>query len=202
MPDNLDPAGAAPLLCAGVTTWSPLRQWGVKAGMKVGVIGLGGLGHMALKFASALGAHTVMITTSPDKASTAHALGADEVLISTDGDAMRSAKSTFDFILDTVPVHHAVDPYLRLLKRDATLCLLGAIEPLDFHGGQVMFQRRRIAGSSIGGVRETREMMAFCAEHNITADVEVISPDQINQAWERVERSDVKYRFVIDLKGG
>lgn len=200
VPAGLDPAGAAPLLCAGITTWSPLQQWGVRAGMKVGIVGLGGLGHMGLKFASALGAHTVMITTSPDKASVARDLGADEVLLSTDREAMHAAKSSFDFILDTVPVHHPVDPYLRLLKRDRTLCLLGALEPLEFHGGQVMMHRRRISGSSIGGIRETREMLEFCAEHGITADVEVISPDGINEAWERVERSDVKYRFVIDLR--
>ena len=200
VPSNLDPAGAAPLLCAGITTWSPLRQWDVKRGMKVGVVGLGGLGHMGLKFASALGAETVLITTSPDKATIAHSLGADEVLLSNDREAMNAAKASFDFILDTVPVHHPVDPYLRLLKRDRTLCLLGAIEPLEFHGGHVMLHRRRIAGSSIGGIRETREMLEFCATHNITADVEVIGPDAINQAWDRVQRSDVRYRFVIDLR--
>ena len=201
VPGHLDPAGAAPLLCAGITTWSPLRQWGVQAGMKVGIVGLGGLGHMGLKFASALGAHTVMITTSPEKAGIARTLGAHDVLLSNDRDAMSTARSSFDFILDTVPVHHPVDPYLRLLKRDRTLCLLGAIEPLEFHAGQVMMHRRRIAGSTIGGIRETREMLAFCAKHNITADVEVILPDAINQAWARVQKSDVKYRFVIDLRG-
>ena len=200
VPDTLDPAGAAPLLCAGITTWSPLRKLGAGPGMKVGIIGLGGLGHMGLKFASALGAHTVMITTSPDKASTARSLGAHEVLVSTDSSAMRDAKMSFDFILDTVPVRHEVDPYLRLLKRDGTLCLLGAIEPLEFHGGQVMMRRRCITGSSFGSIRETREMMAFCAENGITADVEVIAPDAINQAWARVERSDIRYRFVIDLR--
>ena len=200
VPEKLDGAGAAPLLCAGITAWSPLREWDVKEGMKVGIVGLGGLGHMAVKFASALGAHTVMITTSPGKAKDAKALGAHEVLISKDPDAMRNARGSFDFILDTVPVKHPVDNYLRLLRRDATLCLVGAIEPLDFHGGQVMMRRRKISGSSIGSIRETRQMLDFCGARNITADVEVVSPTDINSAWGRVLRNDVKYRFVIDLR--
>ncbi|MFT4102161.1 MAG: NAD(P)-dependent alcohol dehydrogenase [Burkholderiaceae bacterium] len=200
VPENLDPAGAAPLLCAGITTWSPLREWGVQKGMRVGVVGLGGLGHMAVKFAAALGAQTVMISTSPDKAEDARRLGASEVLISREHDAMRSAKGSFDFILDTVPVYHDVDDYLKLLKRDGTLCLVGALEPLDFHSGRLAMRRKRISGSSIGSIAETREMLAFCGEHNITADIELIKPDGINAAWERVQKNDVKYRFVIDMQ--
>ena len=200
VPDNLDPAGAAPLLCAGITTWSPLREWGVKEGMRVGIVGLGGLGHMALKFSAALGADTVMISTSPDKAEDARRLGASEVLISKDLDAMRDAKDSFDFILDTVPVHHELDDYLRLLKRDGTLCLVGALEPLGFHSGRLAMRRKKISGSSIGSIAETREMLAFCEEHNITSDIEVIKPGDIQSAWSRVQKNDVKYRFVIDMK--
>lgn len=200
VPESLDPAGAAPLLCAGVTTWSPLRHWKVGPGMKVGIIGLGGLGHMAVKFASALGAQTVMITSSPEKTDDAKRLGADETLISSDRAAMKAARGSFDFLLDTVPVAHPVDVYATLLKRDATICLVGAIEPLKFHGGLIMGGRKNISGSVIGSIKETREMLAFCGEHNITADVEVIKPSEINKAWERVQKSDIKYRFVIDLK--
>ncbi|MFK8022196.1 MAG: thioester reductase domain-containing protein [Pseudomonadales bacterium] len=201
VPEHLDPAGAAPLLCAGITTWSPLREWGIKKGMRVGVVGLGGLGHMAVKFCAALGAHTVMISTSREKADDARRLGAAEVLISKDLDAMREAKESFDFILDTVPVHHNVDDYLRLLKRDATLCLVGALEPLEFHSGRVAMRRKKISGSSIGSIKETRDMLAFCGENNITADIELIKPDEIQSAWSRVQSSDVKYRFVIDMQG-
>lgn len=200
VPENLDAAGAAPLLCAGITTWSPLREWGVKEGMRVGVIGLGGLGHMALKFSAALGAHTVMISTSREKAEDARRLGATEVLISKDLEAMRDAKESFDFILDTVPVYHDIDDYLRLLKRDGTLCLVGALEPLDFHSGRVAMRRKKITGSSIGSIAETRDMLAFCGENNITADIELIKPDDIQTSWERVQNSDVKYRFVIDMQ--
>jgi len=201
VPENLDPAGAAPLLCAGITTWSPLREWDIKPGMRVGIIGLGGLGHMGVKFSAALGAHTVLISRSADKAKNAKRLGADEILVSKDLSAMRDAKGSFDFILDTVPVHHDIDDYLRLLKRDGTLCLVGALEPLDFHSGRVAGRRKRITGSSIGSIAETREMLAFCGKRNITADIELIKPADINAAWERVEKSDVKYRFVIDMKG-
>ena len=201
VPENLDPAAAAPLLCAGITTWSPLREWDIKPGMRVGIVGLGGLGHMGVKFSSALGAHTVLISRSADKAQDAKRLGADEILISKDLGAMRDAKESFDFILDTVPVYHDIDDYLRLLKRDGTLCLVGALEPLDFHSGRVATRRKRITGSSIGSIAETREMLSFCGEHNITADIELIKPDGINGAWERVEKSNVKYRFVIDMKG-
>ena len=200
VPENLDPAGAAPLLCAGVTTWSPLRHWNIGPGMKVGIIGLGGLGHMAVKFASALGAQTVMITSSPEKAADAKRLGAHETLISSDRVAMKVARGSFDFLLDTVPVAHPIDVYGMLLKRDATICLVGAIEPLKFHGGLIMGGRKKISGSVIGSIQETRDMLAFCGQHNITAEVEVIKPSEINTAWERVQKSDVKYRFVLDVK--
>ena len=200
VPENLDPAGAAPLLCAGITTWSPLREWDIKPGMRVAIVGLGGLGHMGVKFSAALGAHTVLISRSADKAQDAKRLGADEILVSKDLSAMRAAKESFDFILDTVPVYHEIDDYLRLLKRDGTLCLVGALEPLNFHSMRVAIRRKKITGSSIGSIAETREMLAFCGENNIIADIELIKPDDINSAWKRVEKSDVKYRFVIDMK--
>lgn len=200
VPENLDPAGAAPLLCAGITTWSPLKHWSVGPGMKVGIIGLGGLGHMGVKFAAALGAHVVMITTSPEKAADAERLGAHEVLISKNKDEMKAARGSFDFLLDTVPVSHPLMPYTGLLKKDGTLCLVGALEPLTFHAGIIVGGRRKISGSAIGSIRETQEMLEFCSKHNITSDVEVIQPDQINEAWDRVQKSDIKYRFVIDLR--
>ncbi|MGV8814218.1 MAG: NAD(P)-dependent alcohol dehydrogenase [Gelidibacter sp.] len=200
IPKNIDPKGAAPLLCAGITTWSPLRHWKVKKGDKVGVIGLGGLGHMGVKFAHALGAHVVMITTSPDKAQDAKALGAHEVLISKNEDDMKKHKNSFDFILNTIPVGHEMDPYIALLKRDATMVLVGAVEPLKpFHGGGLIGGRKRIAGSLIGGIKETQEMLDFCGEHNIVSDIELIDMFDINKAYERVIDSDVKYRFVIDM---
>lgn len=201
VPENIDARGAAPLLCAGITTWSPLRHWKVKKGDKVGVIGLGGLGHMGVKFAHALGAHVVMITTSPSKADDAKELGADEVLVSKDEDAMRKQAGTFDFLLNTVPVGHDVNPYVALLKRDATMVLVGAIEPLDaIHGGGLIGGRKSIAGSVIGGIKETQEMLDFCGDHNIVSDIEMIDMQNINEAFERVVKSDVKYRFVIDMK--
>ena len=200
IPKNIDPKGAAPLLCAGITTWSPLRTWSVKKGDKVGVVGLGGLGHMGVKFANALGAHVVMITTSPDKAKDAKALGAHEVLISKDGEAMKKHKNSFDFILNTIPVGHEMDPYIALLKRDATMVLVGAVEPLKpFHGGGLIGGRKRIAGSLIGGIKETQEMLDFCGKHDIVSDIELIAMKDINKAYERVIDSDVKYRFVIDM---
>ena len=199
VPENLDPAGAAPLLCAGITSWSPLREWDIKPGMRIGIVGLGGLGHMGVKFAAAMGADTVLITRSASKAQDAKRLGASGILISKDLGAMRGAKESFDFILDTVPVRHDIDDYLKLLKRDGTLCMVGALEPLDFHSGRLAMRRKKITGSSIGSIKETREMLAFCGKHNITADIELIKPDKINEAWERVEKSDVKYRFVIDM---
>ena len=200
VPENIDEKAAAPLLCAGITTWSPLRHWKVKKGDKVGVVGLGGLGHMGVKFANALGAQVVMITTSPSKADDAKNLGAHEVLISRNEEEMKEHKGSFDFILNTVPVAHDMDPYINLLKRDATMVLVGAIEPLEpFHGGGLIMGRKRIAGSIIGGIKETQEMLDFCGEHNIVSDIELIDMQNINKAYERVIDSDVKYRFVIDM---
>ncbi len=200
IPENIDEKAVAPLLCAGITTWSPLRHWNVKKGDKVGVVGLGGLGHMGVKFANALGAHVVMITTSPDKAKDAKELGAHEVLISKNQDDMKKHASSFDFILNTIPVGHEMDPYIALLKRDATMVVVGAVEPLKpFHGGAMIMGRKRIAGSLIGGIKETQEMLDFCGKHNIVSDIEVIDMKDINKAYERVINSDVKYRFVIDM---
>ncbi|MEH6406516.1 MAG: NAD(P)-dependent alcohol dehydrogenase [Leeuwenhoekiella sp.] len=201
IPENIDPAGAAPLLCAGITTWSPLRHWNVKKGDKVGVIGLGGLGHMGIKFAHALGAHTVMITTSPEKSQDAKELGADAVLISKDEKQMAEHAGSFDFLLNTIPVGHEMNPYIGLLKRDATMVLVGAIDDMKpFTGGAIVMGRKRIAGSLIGGIKETQEMLAFCGEHNIVSDIEMIDMQNINEAYDRVVKSDVKYRFVIDMK--
>ncbi len=201
IPENIDAKAAAPLLCAGITSWSPLKQWNVKKGDKVGVIGLGGLGHMGIKFAHAMGAHTVMITTSPEKSKDATELGADEVLISKDADQMKKHTGSFDFLLNTIPVGHDMNPYIALLKRDATMTLVGAVEPLEpMHGGGLIMGRKRIAGSMIGGIKETQEMLDFCGEHNIVSDVEVIDIQNINEAYKRVVNSDVKYRFVIDMK--
>ncbi len=201
VPENIDAKAAAPLLCAGITTYSPLRHWNVKKGDKVGVIGLGGLGHMGVKFAHAIGAHVVMITTSPSKSEDAKKLGADEVLISKNEEDMKKQASTFDFLLNTVPVGHDMNPYVALLKRDATMVLVGAIEPLDpVHGGGLIGGRKRIAGSVIGGIKETQEMLDFCGEHNIVSDIEMIDMQNINEAFDRVVKSDVKYRFVIDMK--
>ncbi len=200
IPENLDEAGAAPLLCAGITTWSPLNHWKVKKGDKVGVIGLGGLGHMGVKFANAMGAHVVMITTSPSKAEDAKMLGAHEVLISKNEEEMAKHQGTFDFILNTIPVGHKMDPYIALLKVDATMVLVGAVEPLDpFNGGGIIMGRKRIAGSLIGGIKETQEMLDFCGKHNIVSDIEMIDIKNINEAYDRVVKADVKYRFVIDM---
>ncbi|WP_269522531.1 NAD(P)-dependent alcohol dehydrogenase [Coraliomargarita parva] len=199
--EKLDTKAVAPLLCAGITTYSPLRQWKVKAGDKVGIIGLGGLGHMGVKFAHAMGAHVVMITTSPSKGEDAKKLGADEVLISKDAAAMQAQANSFDFLLNTIPVGHNMDPYVALLKRDATMVLVGAVEPLEpLNGAGLIFGRKRIAGSLIGGIPETQEMLDFCAEHDIVCDVEMIRMQDINEAYDRVVKSDVKYRFVIDMQ--
>jgi uncharacterized zinc-type alcohol dehydrogenase-like protein len=199
IPANLDPAGAAPLLCAGVTTWSPLRHWGVGKGSIVGVVGLGGLGHMAVKFAAAMGAHVVVFSTSPNKVADAKALGAHEVVISTNQAEMAKQAGRFDFILNTVAAPHSLDPFIVSLKRDATMCLLGV--PAAPHPSPsvmpLIFGRRNIAGSLIGGIKETQEMLDFCGQHGITADIEKITMDGINAAHERVLNSDVKYRFVI-----
>ena len=201
MPANLDPAGAAPLLCAGITTYSPLRHWGVTKGKKVGVVGLGGLGHMGVKFSKALGAHTVVFTTSESKKQDALRLGASEVILSKNADEMAKHAGSFDFILDTVSADHDIAALLNQLKRDGNMTLVGAPEkPLSVPSFALIFGRRRLSGSPIGGLKETQEMLDFCSEHNITADVEVIPVQKINEAYGRMLKSDVKYRFSIDMK--
>lgn len=200
VPEGLDIARVGPLLCAGITTWSPMRHWGVGPGTRVGVVGLGGLGHMAVKLAVALGAHVTVCSRSPGKEADAFELGADAVLISSDDDAMAAAVNKFDFIIDTIPVKHDINPYLPLLDYDGTLVLVGQIGPLaEPHTQPLVFGRRSIAGSLIGGIAETQEMLDFCARKGIMPDVEMIRMDQINEAFERMERSDVHYRFVIDM---
>jgi uncharacterized zinc-type alcohol dehydrogenase-like protein len=200
LPEGLDPMRAAPLLCAGITTWSPLVRYKIGPDSRVAVAGLGGLGHMGVKFAAALGAHVTMITTSPEKGEDARRLGAHEVLVSTDKEAMKAARSSFDFILDTIPVAHDLHPYLQLLRREGDLVLVGAIEPLPpIHGGMLIGGDRSVAGSAIGGIPLTQSMLDFCAEKNILPDCEVIPIQAINEAYERMLRSDVKYRFVIDM---
>jgi uncharacterized zinc-type alcohol dehydrogenase-like protein len=198
--EKLNLAGAAPLLCAGITTYSPLRHWKVGKGQKVGVVGLGGLGHMGVKFARAFGADVVLFTTSPNKTADALRVGAHEVVVSRNQAEMQKHLRSFDFILDTVSAEHDLNAYIDLLKRDGTLTLVGAPEqPLPVAAFGLLMKRRRLAGSSIGGIRETQEMLDFCAEHGITADVETIRIEQINEAYERLLKSDVKYRFVIDI---
>jgi len=200
VPGNLELSGVAPLLCAGITTYSPLRHWGVKAGMKVGVVGLGGLGHMGVKFARAFGAHVVVFTTSPSKVDDAMRLGAHEVVNSRNPDEMAKHAFTFDFILDTVSADHDVNAYIQLLKMDGNLTLVGAPEkPLPVSSFALLFGRKSVSGSLIGGIAETQEMLDFCGEHGITADVEVIPIQKINEAYERLLKSDVKYRFSIDM---
>jgi alcohol dehydrogenase (NADP+) len=198
--DKLNLPGAAPLLCAGITTYSPLRHWNVREGQKVGVVGLGGLGHMGVKFAHAFGAHVVLFTTSANKTADALRLGAHEVVVSKNEVEMQKHVGSFDFILDTVSAEHNLNAYLDLLKRDGTLTLVGAPEkPLPLGVFSLLFKRRQLAGSGIGGIRETQEMLDFCAEHGITADIELIRIQQINEAYERLRKSDVRYRFVIDM---
>ena len=200
IPSNLDPAGAAPLLCAGITTYSPMRHWGVAAGKKVGVVGLGGLGHMGVKFARAFGAQVVVFTTSPGKREDALRLGADEVVLSREADDMQQHAGSFDFILDTVSADHDVNAYLNLLGRDGDLTLVGApAQPLRVAAFALIMKRRSLSGSNIGGVAETQEMLDFCGAHEITADVEVIPVQEVNEAYERLLRADVKYRFAIDM---
>jgi len=200
VPDNLDPAGAAPLLCAGITTYSPLHHWNVGPGKKVGIVGLGGLGHMGVKFAHALGAHTVLFTTSPGKAEDAKRLGADEVVLSKNADEMQKHTGSFDFILDCVAANHDVNAYINLLGVDGTLVLVGAPDqPLPVSAFGLIMGRKSFAGSAIGGIAETQEMLDFCGKHNITSDTETIGIQQINEAYERLLKSDVKYRFVIDM---
>ncbi|MGV8936285.1 MAG: NAD(P)-dependent alcohol dehydrogenase [Allorhizobium sp.] len=200
MPDGLDIERAAPILCAGVTTWSPLTHWKVGPGSKVAIAGLGGLGHMGVKLAVALGAEVTVITTSPSKVADAKKLGAHNVLISKDAEAMKAAKGSFDFILDTVPVAHDLTPYIGLLGIDGSLVLVGAIDMLPpFHSGLLLGGRKRVSGSAVGGIRETQELLDFCAKHNILPETETIAMQDINTAFERMERGDVKYRFVIDM---
>jgi uncharacterized zinc-type alcohol dehydrogenase-like protein len=200
MPANLDPAAAAPLLCAGITTYSPMRHWKVGPGQKVGIVGLGGLGHMGVKFAKAFGAQVVLFTTSPGKVADGKRLGAHEVVISTDEAQMAAQAGSFDFILDAVSATHDINAYLNLLKRDGNLVLVGAPEkPLPVAAFPLLFRRRSLSGSLIGGLPETQEMLDFCGQHNITSDIEMIRMDQINTAYERMLKSDVKYRFVIDM---
>jgi alcohol dehydrogenase (NADP+) len=200
VPSNLDPAKAAPLLCAGITTWSPLKRHGAGPGRKVGIVGLGGLGHMGVKFARALGSHTVVFTTSPGKAQEAARLGAHEVVLSTDPAAMAKHAGSLDLIVDTVSAPHPLDPYLALLKLDATMVLVGAPPtPQQVSSFSLFMPRRNLTGSLIGGVAETQQMLDFCGQHDITCDIELIRMQQINEAWERMLKNDVKYRFVIDM---
>jgi alcohol dehydrogenase (NADP+) len=200
VPANLNLAGAAPLLCAGITTYSPMKHWGVTKGKKVGVVGLGGLGHMGVKFAHALGAHTVVFTTSPGKKDDAFKLGADEVVISKNADEMNKHAGSFDFILDAVAADHDLNAYINLLARDGNLTMVGAPEtPLPVAVFGLLFRRRSFSGSLIGGIAETQEMLDFCGKNNITSDVEVIPIQKVNEAYDRVVKSDVKYRFSIDM---
>jgi uncharacterized zinc-type alcohol dehydrogenase-like protein len=199
--DGVDLAATAPLLCAGITTYSPLRHWGVDSDSRVGVVGLGGLGHMAVKIADAMGARVVLFTTSPGKADDARALGADEVVISSDREQMKAVRGSLDFIIDTVSAPHDLDPYLASLARDGSMVLVGV--PPEPHPSPAVFnllaKRRSLAGSGIGGIAETQEMLDFCAEHGVGADIEMIRMDEINAAYERMQSSDVKFRFVIDM---
>jgi len=201
VPDNLDPAAVAPLLCAGITTYSPLRTWGAGPGKKVGIVGLGGLGHMGVKLAHAMGAHVVLFTTSASKVEDGKRLGADEVVISKDPEAMAKHANSFDLLINTVAAQHDLNPFIALLKRDGTMTLVGAPEH-DHPSPQVfnlILKRRRLAGSLIGGIAETQEMLDFCGQHGITSDIEMIPMQQINEAYGRMLKSDVKYRFVIDI---
>jgi uncharacterized zinc-type alcohol dehydrogenase-like protein len=199
LPENLDLAAVAPLLCAGITTYSPLRHWKVGKGQKVGVVGLGGLGHMGVKLANAMGAHVVLFTTSPNKKEDGKRLGAAEVVVSKNQAEMDRHLDSFDFILDTVSAAHDINAYLNLLKRDGTLVQVGAPEVLNVSPFSLIFKRRQLAGSLIGGIGETQEMLDFCGEHGITSDIEIIPIQKINEAYERMLKSDVKYRFVIDM---
>jgi len=200
VPAGLDLAATAPLLCAGITTYSPLKHWKVSAGKKVGIVGLGGLGHMGVKFARAFGAHVVLFTTSPNKVADGLRLGAHEVVLSTDPDAMAKHANSFDFILDCVSALHDINAYMNLIKLDGTLTLVGVPEkPLSLSAFSLILPRKNLAGSCIGGIAETQEMLNFCAEHKIVSDIEIIPIQKINEAWERMLKQDVKYRFVIDM---
>ncbi len=200
IPDGLDPAGAAPLLCGGITVYTPLKRFEAGPGKRVGVAGLGGLGHLAVKMSKAMGAHTVMLTGSPSKVPDAERLGADEVVLVSDPDQMGAAAGSFDLIINTISGEHDIHGYLGLLSRKGTLCYVGAPQvPLPLMMGLLIFGDKVMAGSLIGGIPSTEEMLQFCADNNITADIEMITMDQVNEAWERLENNDVKYRFVIDL---
>jgi uncharacterized zinc-type alcohol dehydrogenase-like protein len=201
VPPGMDLAATAPLLCAGITTYSPLRHWKVGPNQKVGIVGLGGLGHMALKFARAFGAYVVLFTTSPAKIADGLRLGAHEVVVSRDADAMKSHQGSFNFILDAVSAPHDINAYLSLLKLDGTLTLVGAPDkPLPVNAFNLLLPRRHFAGSAIGGIAETQEMLDFCAERGIVSDIEIIPIQKINEAWDRMLRQDVRYRFVIDME--
>lgn len=200
VPEGLDPAAAAPLLCAGITVYSPLKHWRAGAGKIVGILGIGGLGHMAIKIARAMGAHVVVFTTSPDKVEDAKKLGAHEAVLSTDADQMKQWKSKIDLILDTVSAKHDVNAYLQLLRIDGSVVLVGLpAEPLEIGAFNVIKGRRSFAGSNIGGIAETQEMLNFCADNSIIADIEMVDANQINEAFERLEKGDVRYRFVVDM---
>ncbi len=202
LPAGLDPAGTAPLLCAGITSWSPLRHWQVGPGTRVAVIGLGGLGHMALKLARALGAEVTLFTRSPGKEADARRLGASRVVLSTSDAAMTAVHGHFDLIVDTVPYVHDINPYMQTLATDGTLVLVGYLGPLDpiLNSAPLVLGRKSVAGSLIGGIAETQELLDFCGKHGITSDIEMIGIQEINEAYERMLRSDVKYRFVIDMR--
>jgi len=200
VPDSLEGPGIAPLLCAGITTYSPLKNWKIGPESKVGVIGLGGLGHMGVKFSHALGAHTTMITSSEQKGEDARLLGADEVLLSSSPEKLANVNGSFDFLLNTIPVNHDLTPYLELLNTNGTMCVVGAVEPLSqVNAAQLIFGRRSLAGSLIGGIAETQEMLDFCGEKNILSEVEVIRMEEVNEAYSRMQKNEVKYRFVIDV---
>jgi len=200
VPDSLEGPGIAPLLCAGITTYSPLKNWKIGPESKVGVIGLGGLGHMGVKFSHALGAHTTMITSSEQKGEDARLLGADEVLLSSSPEKLAKVNGSFDFLLNTIPVNHDLTPYLELLNTNGTMCVVGAVEPLSqVNAAQLIFGRRSLAGSLIGGIAETQEMLDFCGEKNILSEVEVIRMEEVNEAYSRMQKNEVKYRFVIDV---
>jgi len=200
VPDSLEGPGIAPLLCAGITTYSPLKNWKIGPESKVGVIGLGGLGHMGVKFSHALGAHTTMITSSEQKGEDARLLGADEVLLSSSPEKLAKVNGSFDFLLNTIPVNHDLTPYLELLNTNGMMCVVGAVEPLSqVNAAQLIFGRRSLAGSLIGGIAETQEMLDFCGEKNILSEVEVIRMEEVNEAYSRMQKNEVKYRFVIDV---
>jgi uncharacterized zinc-type alcohol dehydrogenase-like protein len=200
IPKNLNLAATAPLLCAGITMYSPLNHWGMGPGKKIGIIGLGGLGHIGVKLASAMGAHVVAITTTLEKAVEARKLGAQEVLVSKNAGSIQKEREQFDFLINTIPVGHDMDPYIDLLKNDGTMVVVGAVEPLTrVNGALLIFRRRTIAGSLIGGIAETQKMLDFCGEHHITCDIETIAMEEVNRAFDRTVKGDVRYRFVINM---